>query len=465
MARTLMLTGFLGSATVLLLIAALPAAWGRGPVGPRIAFQMQPQTDPWPMVGGDPSHSGTAPGPAPPYREAWSARDLSPLAGPVVAATAIVVVESERVAALDRETGRPVWETARDTGPAGPPVVTEGLVIYAEGRGDEAGISAVRLEDGDAAWSVKTDAPVVGGLAVLEGRVYAGTAGGQVLSLSVEDGGLAWEHKVTGRADSAPAVMAESVYVTSEDFETGVATLSALDRETGQERWQFTPSGPALGVSSVSLGGELAIAGMGDFRVYGFEGATGRERWHAQARAPFSARLVPAVATAGSDPAVVVGDRAGHLYRLEPGSGELLWTFRVPGTLLDSSPLIAGEAAVVGDDSGQASAIDLSSGLLVWKRALGTAPVGAAASDGERLYFAVQGRGGRVVALEHDPSGALLAEPSPTTLFLGRALLNFAIAAAALGLILVVLARLGRRSVADAGAPAERANTNDGEGS
>jgi hypothetical protein len=45
------------------------------------------------------------------------------------------------------------------------------------------------------------------------------------------------------------------------------------------------------------------------------------------------------------------------------------------------------------------------------------------------------------VALEHDPEGDLLAEPSPTTLFLGRALLNFAVAALVLGGAMILLVR------------------------
>jgi outer membrane protein assembly factor BamB len=435
----LLLAGCLGSLATLIPLAGFSPAWGlaAGGVG---AYQMQPEAHPWPMVGGDASHSGTAAGPAPPYREAWSASGLAPAAGPVVAAEAVILVDAERVVALDRETGRTIWEADRQAGPAGAPAVSEGLAIFAEGRGAEAAISAVRLEDGDAVWTQETGAPAVGGLAVQEGQVYAGTAGGRILALSVEDGELIWEYRATGRVDTAPALAENIVYVAAEDFSSGVATLHALERATGRERWRFAPSGPALGVSSVSFGGDLAVAGKGDFRIYAFDWA-GNERWHTQARAPFSARLVPAAATAGPVEALILGDRAGHVYRLEPRTGELRWTFRVPGTLLAASPLVAGDAAVVGDDSGQASAIDLSSGLLVWKRAVGRAPVGAVASDGERLYLAVQGHGGRVLALEHDPEGRLLAEPSPTTLFLGRALLNFGLAAAALGVVLVGLAR------------------------
>jgi hypothetical protein len=175
--------------------------------------------------------------------------------------------------------------------------------------------------------------------------------------------------------------------------------------------------------------------------VHSFDAAAGAERWRIPVRVPFSARLVPAVGDR-----VVLGDLAGNLYGVEAGSGELGWTFRVPGDLVLASPILAGGWAVVGDGGGQASAIDLRSGLLGWKRVVGAGPVGAIASDGERLYLAVLGGRGRLVALEHDPQASLLAEPSPTTLFVGRALLNFAIAASALGAALIFLIRwLGSR--------------------
>lgn len=389
------------------------------------------------MVGGDAAHSGVASGPAPPYREVWSAPDLASLAGPVVAEDAVIVVETERVVALERETGRVVWEADRRTGPAGPPALGGSIAVFGEGRGGGAAISAVSLERGDRVWTHRAGSPSLGGPVVEGDRVYAGTLDGRVLALNAEDGELAWQYRASGRVDTSPAVADGMAYAAAEDFSSGAATVYALDAATGKERWRFSPSGPAVGVSSVSVAGGFAFLGMGDFRIHAFDATTGAERWSAPARGPFGARLAPAV---WNGP--ILGDRVGHLYRLEQGTGERRWLFRLPGDLVDASPVLSGSAVVVGDGSGQASAIDLRSGLLVWKRSVGRAPVGAVASDGERLYLAVQGREGRVVALEHDPGGRLLTEPSPTTLFLGRSLLNFAIAAAALGIALVGAFRL-----------------------
>lgn len=391
---------------------------------------------PWLMVGGDASHSGTTESPVPPYRESWSVPGLEPIAGPVVAGDAVILVGADKVVAVERATGRSLWDTDRDAGPGGSAAVSGDLVVFAEGRGREAAISAVRLEDGEPVWSVATRAPSLGGLAIADGRVYAGTADGRVLALAADGGTRAWEYRATGRVDNSPAVADGLVYAVGEDFTSGVATVYALDGGTGRERWRFSPSGPGIGVSSVSVAADTAFVGLGDFAVHALDAVTGAERWTSRARAPFSARLVPA---AGDE--VILGDRAGHLYGLEPGSGERDWIFRFPGDLVDASPVLAGGAAVVGDGVGQASAIDLRSGLLVWKRVVGPGPVSAIASDGERLYLAVQGRSGRLVALEHDPEGDLLAEPSPTTLFLGRALLNFAVAALVLGGAMILLVR------------------------
>jgi outer membrane protein assembly factor BamB len=351
----------------------------------------------------------------------------------VVADGAVILVEAERVVAVEPGTGEPLWDADRDEGPGGPAAVAGDLVIFAEGRGAEAAISAVRLEDGEPAWTTTTRSPVLGGPAVHSEVVFVGTADGRVISLAADEGTRRWEYRVTGRADTSPAVQGDTVYVAAEDLTSGVATVYALDAATGRERWRFSPSGPAIGVTSVSVQEGTAVVGMGDFMIRGLHPSNGAERWRTRARAPFTAWLVP---VAGD--ALVVGDGAGHLYGVEGGSGKLEWTFRVPGDLVEASPIVAGGAAVVGDGGGQVSAIDLRTGLLVWKRTIGGAPVGAIASDGERLYMAVQGRGGRLVALEHDRRGRLLAEHSPTELFLGRALLNFAVAALVLGAALTV---------------------------
>jgi hypothetical protein len=55
------------------------------------------------------------------------------------------------------------------------------------------------------------------------------------------------------------------------------------------------------------------------------------------------------------------------------------------------------------------------------------------------------GEEGGVTAFEHDPEGRLLDEVSPTVLFVGRAILNFVAAAAAVGAVILLLFRFALR--------------------
>jgi outer membrane protein assembly factor BamB len=114
-------------------------------------------------------------------------------------------------------------------------------------------------------------------------------------------------------------------------------------------------------------------------------------------------------------------------------------------TLTPASPAVLGGAAVIGDTSGVLSAIDVASGRRVWRGDLGSGPLGPVVAGGELLYATTLGDGGSVTALEHDPEGPLLDEPSPTTVFPLRAVLNFALAAAGIGVVALGLSRLTLR--------------------
>jgi eukaryotic-like serine/threonine-protein kinase len=388
------------------------------------------------MAGGNPAHTGVAGAPPAPYRQVWSTKigEPGPIAGPVVQSETVVVVAEGSVVGLSTETGEIQWEVRRLPAPPGPAAIEAERVVYAEGKGADGAVTAVSLNEGEESWRFDTTSPVVGGVTVEDGRAYVGGRDGNVHAIDIETGKEDWNFQAPGRVETPPAVAEGLVLLVSEGFKTGLATTYALDASTGKEEWAFSPERVAVGASSVTVGDDLAVFGLGDLRVHAVEFESGVERWSARSRAPFSARTVPSF-----DGDVLIADRLGHLYRLEAMSGEELWVFRVPGNILTGSPVITGQTALVGDSSGQVSAIDLASGHLVWKEQVSDRPIGGVAASDERIF--VSSADGSVVALEHDPAGALVDEASPTTLFVGRALLNFAIAFAALLLGLTALFR------------------------
>ncbi|HEX9823030.1 MAG TPA: PQQ-binding-like beta-propeller repeat protein [Actinomycetota bacterium] len=413
----------------------LPIAASLLALGPAAAAQRADAS--WPTAGGDAAHTGVASGPEPPYRVAWEVEtdDDDPICAPVVAEGLVIVVMRESVMALSAGDGSEAWSVDREEGPAGAAVVLGETVAYVEGRDDGASLVAAGLTDGAELWSFDLDDSAPGPLAADADTVFVATSEGLVHALDAETGEEDWSFEVEGETLGAPAVAGGLVYVSAARPSARAGTVYAIDAETGEEAWRFSPSGSALGFSSFAVAGDLAYVGTGDRTVRALGVEDGREVWSRVVRAPFGPRSMPAVP---GD--LVVGDVLGGVYRLGAADGEIAWDFRVPGSLLSGSPIVAGGFVVVGDDTGQASAIDLEEGLLVWKDTFGSARLEAPAADGDHVYLA--SRGGRVVALEHDPDAALLAEPSPTTLFPLQALLNFAAAAAALLVLLLVVFRV-----------------------
>jgi outer membrane protein assembly factor BamB len=419
--------------------------------GPAVAQE----ADPWPMAGRDAAHSGTADGPAPPYREAWTEVVAlgGPVSGPAVARNALVVVAARGVVALDPATGDLLWEMDRTEGPAGPPAIAGELVVHASGSDSSTSVVARGLENGNEAWRAFVDADVPGGLVVADGLVYAATTAGEVVALEADTGQERWRSEVEGRLEATPAVVEDLVLVAGEVRQTGVVTVFALDAATGgRPQWQFSTSGPALPASAPASDGERAFVATSEGVLRALDLDGGGQVWTAEMRAAVSSRQVPAAALP-----LVVADRL-HLYGLGPGDGEERWTFlladlrALPGgrrnTLSPSSPAVLGEAAVIGDASGVLSAIDLDTGRLVWRSDLSPGPLGAVAVGDDLVFATTLGQGGSVIGLEHDPDGVLLDEPSPTTVFPLRAILNFVLAAAVVGAVALSLSRLAIRGTA-----------------
>jgi eukaryotic-like serine/threonine-protein kinase len=404
------------------------------------------------MAGHDAAHSGTVDGPAPPYRVAWElAGQDAPVTGVAATDETVVALSSEGVLALDASDGTVLWERGRPAGPVGVPGIAGDLVIHARDDRVSGQVVARDLQTGDLVWQASIGGAAVGGPTISGETVIVGTFAGEVIALDLADGAERWRFETLGGVAGAPAVADDVVVAAAYQGTTGRSTVYALDLTGGSEDgaiWQHA-TGPIGPPSGPAIGDGVAYIGFSDLRVRAFDLQEGSERWTFSSRAEFGPRQIPAAGQA-----LLVAD-ASHLYRLDPASGVERWSWLLANlsavtdsradTLLASAPAISGSTVMLGNARGEVSAIDVDSGRRVWRRDLGDGAIGPIAVTSDRVYAVTLGDAGRLIALEHDPAGALVDEVSPTVLFVGEGISNYLVAAAAVGLAIWLLFRFALR--------------------
>ena len=217
-------------------------------------------------------------------------------------------------------------------------------------------------EDGGGAVEGRPDAPVEGGNAARDG-VYPGPA----LDGAPE---VFWKTQVPGGGLSPVVVVAGTVYALS--YNGGWVT--ALDAETGTERWQmqvepWMPSTPAVADGVVYVhGGE---------NLYALDAADGSERWRAAIKAGwrFSSPVV-------AEGLVYVGSEDGNIHALDASSGAERWRFQVAED--DAAPVAVRDGVVYADGDPDTWALDAKTGQERWhfKKSMYTYASSPAVADG-----------------------------------------------------------------------------------
>ena len=172
------------------------------------------------------------------------------LAAPVRAAPTIadgrlfVLTLDDQLQALATDDGRRLWgyqASAPDTSVLGlpAPAYADGLVVAGFGSGD---LVALRATSGSVAWSDSLasargrnsllDLSAVSGLPVVaDGRVYAGSLGGLLLSLDLRSGRRLWEREIA--TGDTPWVAGDWLFLLST-----AGQLAAIGRANGGVAWK-----------------------------------------------------------------------------------------------------------------------------------------------------------------------------------------------------------------------------------
>lgn len=261
---------------------------------------------------------------------------------------------------------RVVWKG--DVGSAGKsvlfPAVSGSTVWAAAGNGQIAGFSA---SNGGAEGRFSAGLALSSGVAATATAVVVGSTRGEVLAFD-RSGKSLWKVQATGETLAPPAIEGDRVIV-----RVGDGAIHAFDFATGQRRWVYQRSAPALSVRShagVAVHRGTVYAGFAGGRLVALSAANGGVLWDSVVALPKGTTELERVADITSPP-IVDDNRAcavayqGRIACFDAARGTSIWARDVSsfsGMAADARNLY------VTDDKGAVSALDKATGGSVWKQ-------------------------------------------------------------------------------------------------
>lgn len=281
---------------------------------------------------------------------------------------------------------------------------------------------------------------ITGGVGAGNDIVLVGTSAGEVLALYQSDGSIAWRAEVSSEVLAPPQILNQLVVAQAID-----GSVTGLDAFTGEQRWRFSTSLPALtlrGTATPILRDDVVIAGFAngrvalidpdrgvaaiDERVAAAKGRSDLERLididgkmvFQSGRlyvASYQGRILAIDLNAGrplwseeASTTVGLGAGFGNVYlasvsdqitAFDMDNGRIQWEL---DDLLNrdlTTPIAIGSYLAVGDFEGYVHLIAQSDGRFVGRRRVDTKGLYTPAlADGNRLY--IMGNSGRLSAFE-----------------------------------------------------------------
>ncbi|HEY4830223.1 MAG TPA: PQQ-binding-like beta-propeller repeat protein [Solirubrobacteraceae bacterium] len=311
----------------------------------------------WPRYGFDAArthfYSGPNP-PEPPLHVGWRFQDYALLEfPPVIYRNALYLIDDDGSAkALDKRTGRKLWETKVGTLAAASPAlgISQGLMYvsllsttpHPGPTGRNGRFAALSMKTGQIVWSKRIPAGTESSPIAYGNAVYFGDQSGTVYSLNATTGQVNWTYHASAAVKGGLAYSNGTVY-----FGDYSGRAYALGAATGHQIWAVNTNGADLGFGSGNFYSTPAVAfgrvyiGNTDGRVYSFAQKTGQLAWATSTGAYVYAS--PAVEdTPGLGPTVYLGSYDGNFYAFNAQSGAIRWKHPAGGK-------ISGSATIVGN--------------------------------------------------------------------------------------------------------------------
>ena len=348
-----------------------------------------------PMFGGVPERLHVGVGHVrPPFRLDWTANGTSLVEFPPALAFHYLyyATVSGNLLAVSTRTGRRLWTVHVRRCEAASPAVDAhkgGTVFETFLNRQPCGAGVKKPSDGlllalaagrphTVRWQRNLGASETSPL-ILDGRLYIGTAAGDVYCLEAEDGKTIWRYHVDAAVKGAIAYDHGKVFFGAYD-----GNLYALRAATGRLAWRSSSANPVFGsrgtfYSTAAVAYSRVYIGSTDGSVYSFNEQTGKLAWsHSTGGYVYAS---PAVA----DGRVFIGSYSHVFYALDAATGDVLWMFDAAGPISGSATVIDGVVYFATLKTRRTYALNARTGKLIWS--FNDGGFGPIVTDGEKIYI------------------------------------------------------------------------------
>lgn len=243
---------------------------------------------------------------------------------------------------------------------------TDGARIYA--AANDGTVAALDADTGRPIWSVDTEHRLSAGPAYGGGLLVVGSSDGQLIALEADSGAMRWIEEVGSEVLAAPAIGSGTVVFRSVD-----GRLRGLSAANGAELWTVEQTMPTLtlrGNTVPRVTGTVVVSGFDNGRVGAYTLADGSARWEMALAAPSGRteldRLVDistGLQVAGND--VYAASYQGRAVGIDLVTGLVIWQRELSsfaGLGVDASNVY------VTDDVGAVIALGRRNGNVLWRQ-------------------------------------------------------------------------------------------------
>jgi outer membrane protein assembly factor BamB len=308
----------------------------------------------WLLYRGDPLQTGAVPTELPDKLETrWEfvTKEMIEGAAAVHQGVAYIGSADEFLYAIDLANGKEKWKYK-----AGPikaaPSYQNGRVYVGEGGGLFHCVDAAK---GTKVWTVETGGEIASGANFFGDVILFGSYDENLYCLT-KDGEVKWKFKTQGPVNGSPAVIEGKTFVAGCD-----SSVHVIDTAKGTELSSVDLGGQAAATAAV-MGDRLYVGTMTN-EIHAVDWKNSKIVWTFKAEKAAQPFYASAAVT---DKLVIAGSRDKRIYALDRMTGTVVWDFPTRGRI-DAAPVVAGNRVYAGSLDGNLYVLDLAKGKLLQK--------------------------------------------------------------------------------------------------